>query len=110
MMSRDLPWRDSHRVRLHTFANDKSQRLVEYITPDLGQEVISYEGDMDVAPDTSYVERDQYWSDLKDPDQPPGVIKERTPFGAAANFFMDVKLAGKPLQCNETDGTCDDLL
>lgn len=25
------------------------------------------------------------------------------------DFFMDVKLAGKPLQCSESDGTCDEM-
>ncbi|KAJ9100679.1 hypothetical protein QFC21_003724 [Naganishia friedmannii] len=26
-----------------------------------------------------------------------------------AQFFYDMKLAGSPLQCNETDGTCEDM-
>jgi hypothetical protein len=108
MMSRALPWRDSHRVRLHRFANDKSQRLVEYMTPDVGQEAVSFEDDEDA--DDVQVDRERYWEDVQsDADRPPSVGKEKTPFAAAANFFMDVKLAGEPLQCDKEDGTCEEM-
>jgi hypothetical protein len=36
-------------------------------------------------------------------------MKEKTPFADAANFFLDVKLAGEPLQCDKDDGTCDEM-
>jgi hypothetical protein len=26
-----------------------------------------------------------------------------------SKFYFDMKLAGGPLQCNETDGTCDEM-
>lgn len=108
MMSRALPWRNSHRVRLHRFANDKSQRLVEYITPDLGQEVITFD-EQEEDGDAMQVDRERYWEELESVEQPPGVMKEKTSFADAANFFLDVKLAGEPLQCDKDDGTCDEM-
>ncbi|KAJ9127087.1 hypothetical protein QFC24_001322 [Naganishia onofrii] len=41
-----------------------------------------------------------------------GPLKMRKEEGTVhdiARFFYDMKLAGSPLQCNETDGTCEDM-
>ncbi len=79
-MDQDTPWRKSHRFRLHFHAQNRSEEDISVITPH-----ISHEG---------------------------GPLKMRTQhFSVAevADFYYDMKLAGSPLQCNETDGTCDQM-
>lgn len=48
----------------------------------------------------------------------PDITKERGPLKMRkevgtvkdiAEFFYDMKLAGSPLQCDETDGTCETM-
>lgn len=79
MMDETVDWRGSHRVRLHHYANGAS------------------DGDVDIT-----VPR------IEKHNQVVGV-KENMSGEAAANFFLDVKLAGKPIQCDERDGTCTDM-
>lgn len=88
MMSKDVNWRQSHRVRLHNFANNHSDAAVEYIVPDLGQNGV--EG----APGRETL----------------GYTTETKPQGAVLDHFFDIKLTGGDLQCNKEDGTCDELL
>lgn len=116
MMTKDLPWRNSHRVRLHTFANNRSEGMVQYMVPDLGQN----EENEDV-PDARR-RRDQITfaagensedgngnGGTSDGSGRVGHLYESAPMRAATNFFIDAKLSGAPLQCDETDGTCQDM-
>lgn len=79
-MDKDTPWRKSHRFRLHDFAGNRSTEEVSFVVPDLGPE--------------------------------GGPLKIRREFGITkdlSEFFYDMKLAGEPLQCDEKDGTCDEM-
>jgi hypothetical protein len=79
-MDRNTPWRKSHRFRLHFHAQNQSDAEVPITTPH-----ISYKG---------------------------GPLKMRTQHFSAsklAEFYYDMKLAGSALQCNKTDGTCDEM-
>lgn len=79
-MDKDTPWQKSHRFRLHDLAQDQSEELESFLVPDPGSE--------------------------------GGPLKMRREQGSRKNiaeFFYDMKLAGQPLQCNETDGTCDEM-
>jgi beta-1,2-xylosyltransferase len=88
MMTKDVSWRDSHRVRLHRFANNMTDDVFEYIVPDLGQ-----------------------W------DQPEGAQQSRRstlgyqiesrPRDVVLDHFFDLKLTGNAMQCDEEDGTCE---
>ncbi|ORX37296.1 glycosyl transferase family 90-domain-containing protein [Kockovaella imperatae] len=82
-MTSDLPWRDSHRVRLHHHANNKSSAPAEVMVPHLGSN--PYDG----------LELGQTQEVLS--------VKKMN------DFFFDMKLAGRPLQCMEDDGTCADM-
>jgi beta-1,2-xylosyltransferase len=79
-MDQDTPWRKSHRFRLHDYAGNQSDARVSFVVPDIGTE--------------------------------GGPLRLRRETGAArdiSEFFYDMKLAGEPLQCNSTDGTCDEI-
>lgn len=78
MMHKDVKWRDSHRWRLHLYANNVT-------------------GERDVL-----VPRLTDASGLR-------IGTERMDADDAAKWFFDMRLAGRPIQCNEADGTCDDM-
>jgi beta-1,2-xylosyltransferase len=93
-MTHDLPWRQSHRVRLHHYANNLTNTPMEYMVPNLvtdGTEE-GVEGNLK-AEKTS----------------PLGFETEEVDQGEARDFFFDMKLAGEPIQCSDEDGTCDNL-
>lgn len=81
MMSKDVDWRNSHRWRLHLFANNASEEETEVLVPQLRNGT----------------------------DGKLGMATESMPAGQAANWFFDMHLTGGPLQCNEDDGTCDEM-
>jgi beta-1,2-xylosyltransferase len=87
MMTRDVDWRSSHRVRLHHFANNQSDATTSFLVPNLGQDI---EGD---ELDTGLL----------------SATHETAPANEIANFYYDMSLAGGPLQCSDGDGTCGDL-
>ena len=87
MMTRDLDWRSSHRVRLHHFANSQSDAPNSFLVPDLGQNVEWNEDDTTVL----------------------GATLEEAPANEIADFYYDMSLAGAPLQCSDEDGTCNDM-
>lgn len=77
-MDKDTPWQKSHRFRLHNHAQNRSEEPVTFYAP-----VVGTDG---------------------------GPLKMKKETGSArdlSEFFYDMKLAGDPLQCNQTDGTCD---
>lgn len=77
-MDKTTPWRKSHRTRLHTFAQNRSQELLDVIVPEVSEDGLA-------------ARHRQY------------------PVSDVAEAFYDMRLAGEPLQCNKTDGTCDDM-
>lgn len=76
LMSSDVDWRDSHRIRLHEWANSNASTPTEVILPVI-DESVGYEVTT----------------------KPARMLEQR----------YDVKLAQKPIQCHEDDGTCDEL-
>ncbi|GMK57357.1 hypothetical protein CspeluHIS016_0401910 [Cutaneotrichosporon spelunceum] len=78
MMHKGVPWRHSHRWRLHRFAN-------------------SAMGERDVL-----VPRARNGSSF-------GWATERLDAAAVSKWFFNMQLAGKPIQCDEDDGTCDEM-
>ncbi|TXT13364.1 hypothetical protein VHUM_00731 [Vanrija humicola] len=76
-MTRDVPWRQSHRVRLHHFANNHSRALTSFM---LRHDVL-----------------------------PLGYATENGTTARVGDYFFDMALAGQPIQCDEEDGTCDDM-
>ena len=72
-----------------------------YLVPNLGQ------SETDDDPDPSKAE--PIVDQLSDLDAALSFRKEEVLTRVAKNFFFDMKLAGEPLQCKETDGTCDEL-
>jgi beta-1,2-xylosyltransferase len=94
MMTKDLPWRDAHRIRLHHFANNRSLSPTSYIVPDLGQ---------GLDPNATAVQRHTPL------EESLSFGKEEMLTKVANNFFFDMKLAGDPIQCSEEDGTCEDM-
>lgn len=92
MMTKDLNWRQAHRIRLHHFANTDSEQAKTFITPDLGQEDL---------------EESDAWGDEQS-EVLASRIEEGTE-GDLADFYFDMKLAGGPLQCSDGDGTCSDM-
>ncbi len=77
-MDRNTPWRKSHRFRLHYHAQNISDDEIPIFTPDVGTD-----------------------------GGPLKLQRERYSVSELSDFYYDMKLAGQPLQCNETDGTCD---
>lgn len=101
MMTKDLNWRDSHRVRLHHFANNRSSAPTSYFGADVGQKR----------------HRSQLYGEDAEDDELVGVdlnaplhtVKETMNTKIVSSFFFDMKLAGQPIQCSEGDGTCDQM-
>ena len=95
MMSDDLDWRNAHRIRLHHFANNKSENPFTFLAPDFN------------AP--AFVK-----ADSQNSQKPMNTAQERTemreitiPTEQANRFYYDMALAGEPIQCSEEDGTCE---
>jgi hypothetical protein len=109
MMTKDLPWRSSHRIRLHHFANNRSMEPISYMVPDLGQHAEPYKEESGEDGDES---KELDWnprSFARPTDAQLHFEKEEVMTKIATNFFFDIKLAGDPIQCSEEDGTCDDM-
>lgn len=79
-MDKQTPWIKAHRFRLHRFAQNQSAEMLSFNVPDIGSD-----------------------------SGPLKMRKEEGTVRDIAQFFYDMKLAGSPLQCNETDGTCEDM-
>ena len=91
MMSKDVPWRNAHRIRLHQYANNRSLDSTTYLRPDVdGEEAES------VSRNTAA-------------GSPLGTKQEMTSTRDAMDFFFDMKLAGGPIQCSAEDGTCEEM-
>lgn len=101
-MTSDLDWRNSHRIRLHHFANDNSTSPsddITYLAPDMNvatDDIPSTGGQTAQRPMSGGHER----TEMK---------RETMSRQTASRFFYDVALAGDPIQCSEEDGTCDAL-
>ncbi len=150
-MTSDLPWRQSHRIRLHHFANKPSLKGVKYIVPDLNQfpnddDEIRAQAELEEAEFHRQgidnhrkkaqhafgrgksdklgmgVVRDDSGDDDRQTDAlraeqeeaEPEVVQEgplrfreiEDESKTALDFYLDIKLAGSPIQCSEADGTC----
>jgi hypothetical protein len=79
-MDEKTPWRKAHRFRLHLFAQNQSDAPLSFFMPDMSRE-----------------------------GGPLKMRKEQGTVKDIAEFFYDMKLAGNPLQCNDTDGTCETM-
>lgn len=84
MMSKDVDWRNSHRWRLHLFANNASNAETEVMVPYIDEEGAEGRGKL-------------------------GMKTEKMPANGVADWFFDIHLTGGPLQCDEDDGTCDEM-
>jgi beta-1,2-xylosyltransferase len=95
MMSADLDWRNAHRIRLHHFANNKSEESLTFLAPDFTSHLpLGNMGAGGQKPMSAAQERTE--------------MKEETiPTDQAHRFFYDMALAGEPIQCLEEDGTCE---
>ena len=92
-MTKDLDWRNAHRIRLHHFANDNSSTPFEFVAPDFTHS----------QPPTI---SDQVPLGKQDRTE---MRKETISRDQASRFFFDIALAGEPIQCSEEDGTCEAL-
>lgn len=92
MMTRDLDWRNAHRIRLHKFANNPSSGTTQFLVPDLGQDGEGYS----FPP----------WTGA---NKVLGTAQEEAEMSDVAEFYYDMKLAGGPIQCSDGDGTCSDM-
>lgn len=117
MMTKDLPWRNAHRIRLHYWANNRSKEDVEFAIPDLGQpaksslfsrkkkkpkKVKDQAPEKIETPQTGEKDQIQVGPALHTKDEK---VSRKT----ANNFFLDARLAGAPIQCSMEDGTCLDM-
>ncbi|WWD18593.1 hypothetical protein CI109_103046 [Kwoniella shandongensis] len=113
MMSADLPWRQAHRIRLHTFAQNRSSDAMTFIVPDLGQDdEDDQEEESNAEPGTGSPES-HHQSHSQEAHSEGGealhFIEEEVTTREAMTFFYDMKLAGDPIQCLDEDGTCADM-
>lgn len=97
-MTRDVPWRQSHRVRLHHFANNHSLGLTSFMVPDLGDDQ-----------EREHAHANGHYGQLRHDVPPLGYRTENGTAWGIGNYFFDMALAGQPIQCDEDDGTCDDM-
>ncbi|KLT43057.1 hypothetical protein CC85DRAFT_284814 [Cutaneotrichosporon oleaginosum] len=77
MMHQGVKWRDSHRWRLHLFANNMTGQR-EILVPRLNASTV-------------------------------GLGTETMDAEESARWFFNMRLAGGPIQCDEDDGTCDEM-
>ena len=103
MMTRDVPWRNAHRIRLHHWANNRSTDVVEFSVPDFGQDSENEDPEYADEEEASHP-RDHRMGHSEFP-----VRSEVMPTDEAMGYFFDIKLAGEPLQCSDADGTCQDM-
>lgn len=99
-MTSDLDWRNSHRIRLHHFANDNSTDEFNFLAVDLDVASTSNIGSGTNGAAQRPMSGGQERVEAK---------KARMTKETASRFFFDVALAGEPIQCSEEDGTCDAL-
>lgn len=97
-MTSDLDWRNSHRIRLHHFANDNSTDEFDYLAVDL-----------DVASQENPGIGREAQRPMSGGQERVEVKRSKMSKATASRFFFDVSLAGEPIQCSQEDGTCDDL-
>lgn len=111
MMSRDLPWRDAHRIRLHTWANNRTMDEVEFMMPDLGQTIVELPPDPRLATTQKGQHDDEEEEEKLQVEMGPSLAfkHEEVKRKVASHFFLDAKLSGGPIQCSEEDGTCDEM-
>jgi beta-1,2-xylosyltransferase len=96
MMTQDLDWRNAHRIRLHHFANNKSDESFTFLAPDFNTPTANLAGANSQKPLNTAQERTEMKEDTISTEQ-------------ANRFFYDMALAGEPIQCLEEDGTCEAL-
>lgn len=101
MMTRDLPWWNAHRMRLHSFANNASEADFSYLSPDYTS---LHESPVRLAPLIGSPQ-----APLATLDGELRYRRNTLSTAEATDFFFDISLAGQPLQCSEEDGTCDEL-
>ncbi|WVQ65645.1 uncharacterized protein L199_003823 [Kwoniella botswanensis] len=127
MMNRTLPWRQSHRIRLHHFAANTSQDFMEFMIPDLGQDQsFSEEGDDQLGDEhqrgkiqyhaspppsdtSSRSERQRQDKEKRSMNDPLTSLEDEYSTEEVMKFYYDMKLSGQPIQCSEEDGTCEDM-
>lgn len=85
MMTKDVPWRQSHRFRLHKFANNFTDDEVKVLVPNVR------------------ATNDEHVSHTV------GMRQEKTTHRILSDHFFDIKLTRGPLQCSKADGTCREL-
>lgn len=105
MMTQELNWRSSHRVRLHHFANNASSEQVSYLVPQLPGKLASETSANIVNKVLKKTIRRKQHSSPED----LGYQRERGNTADVMDFYYDMALAGAPLQCSNDDGTCDDM-
>lgn len=98
MMTSDLDWRNSHRIRLHHFANDNTTTELNYLAVDL-----------DVSSQESFGSNGEAQRPMSGGHERVEMKQGRMTKETASRFFFDIALAGEPIQCSEEDGTCDAL-
>jgi hypothetical protein len=76
--------------------------MVGYMVPDLGQGEEYDDDNDDEAKEGPGAGRGEERGAL-------GRMFESAPVKAVTNFFIDAKLSGRPIQCDEEDGTCDEM-
>jgi beta-1,2-xylosyltransferase len=103
MMTSSLPWRDSHRIRLHHFANDRSSIETSFIAPDI------HSSHSHSHSHTQQQGTQEGQVPLKSPDQRLTYKRENMTMREMTEFFFDISLSGEPIQCSEDDGTCADM-
>lgn len=96
-MTSELDWRQSHRIRLHHFANDNSTEEFSYLAPDFD---VGSSGSSSVGGAQRPMSGGHERTEMK---------RETMTRETASRFFYDVSLAGEPIQCSDEDGTCEDL-
>ncbi|WWC88513.1 uncharacterized protein L201_003424 [Kwoniella dendrophila CBS 6074] len=136
MMNSTLPWRQSHRIRLHHFSANTSNDPMEFMIPDIGQSINPsyYDNEND---DEEEAEEEEEGEGGKGDSQLGDELKRDIQFHASASttnkektnmndpltylnedsystkqlmdFYYDMKLSGQPIQCSEEDGTCEDM-
>ncbi|WVW84823.1 hypothetical protein I302_106858 [Kwoniella bestiolae CBS 10118] len=122
MMNRTLPWRQSHRIRLHHFAANTSNDPMAFMIPDLGQSLPG--GEDDQLGDDHRTGKTQYHAssgsssssstkskggEERSMTDPLTSLEDEYSTEEVMQFYYDMKLSGRPIQCSEEDGTCEDM-
>lgn len=96
MMTKDLDWRNAHRIRLHHFANNRSEEPITFFAPDS-------------IPSPEHVQEQNGQKPMRAGQERTEMREETISTEQASRFFFDIALAGEPIQCLEEDGTCEAL-